>query len=296
MEAHIKKGVENHLQENDLIRDSQHGFMSGKSCATNLLHFLVVLTKAVDEGLSVDVVYLDFAKAFDKVPHSLLMHKLTAYGIGGKVWNWIKNWLSDRRQRVVVNGEASPWAEIKSGVPQGSLLGPVLFKIYINDIDDVAELISLLLKFADDTKLAQIIRDEEDRRRLQAALDALMDWASKWGMQFNTGKCKVMHVGRHNPAYTYEMGGQTLATTKAEKDIGVIVSSDMKPGDQCAKAARTASTVLIYSRYPGAWILYGSTGITQQVQVRTHLRKKLLYSSHFILHNFIPDISVLTSK
>ena len=206
MEGHIKRELEKHLEENDLITDTQHGFMGGKSCATNLLNFLEVLTKAADEGQSVDVVYLDFAKAFDKVPHSLLMTKLAAHGIGGKVQHWIKNWLTDRRQRVVVDGAESPWAEVKSGVPQGSLLGPVLFKIYINDIDDVAKLISLLLKFADDTKLAQIIRDEEDRRRLQAALDACMEWAAKWGMLFNTGKCKVFQIIYSSHTYaTYRL-------------------------------------------------------------------------------------------
>ena len=193
---------------------------------------------------SIDVVYLDFAKAFDKVPHDLLTQKLASHGVDGKVLEWIRKWLEGRHQRVVVNGESSGWADVKSGVPQGSLLGPVLFKIYINDIDLVADLITLLLKFADDTKLAQRIRSEEDRQRLQRALDALLEWAAAWGMQFNAEKCKVMHVGRHNPRYTYKMGEHVLGTTDVEKDIGVQVKSDLKPSENCAKAARTANTVL----------------------------------------------------
>ena len=244
MEGHIKREITAHLMENGLLRSSQHGFISGRSCTTNLLHFLEILTEAVDTGLAVDVVFLDFSKAFDKVPHSKLMSQLEGHGITGKIQQWIKHWLESRRQRVVINGEASDWEHVKSGVPQGSLLGPVLFSIYINDIDMIIELLTLLIKFADDTKAANIIRGEEDRRRLQEALDALMAWAAKWGMAFNTAKCKVMHIGRNNPQYQYEMGGHILETTRSERDIGVIVNSDLKPSDQCAKAANTANAVL----------------------------------------------------
>ena len=123
-------------------------------------------------------------------------------------------------------------------------MGPILFSIYNNDIDTLLLLITLLLKFADDTKLAHRIRGEEDRRVLQQCLDALMDWAEKWGMAFNTAKCKVMHIGRNNPRYQYVMGGHTLEATEVERDIGVLVSSDLKPSEQCAKAASTANAVL----------------------------------------------------
>jgi len=244
MEGHIKRELTSHLKKHRLIRDSQHGFMPGKSCATNLLHFLEVLTKAADAGENVDVIFLDFSKAFDKVPHCKLLSKLEGLGVKGKTLTWIKNWLAGREQRVIVNGQESPWEEVKSGVPQGSLLGPVLFSVYINDIDLLVELITLLIKFADDTKLANTIRCDEDRQRLQDCLDALMEWAAKWGMAFNTAKCKVMHIGRQNPRYPYTMGGDTLATTDSERDIGVLVRSDLKPSDQCAKAARTANAVL----------------------------------------------------
>jgi len=244
MEGHVKKALITHLERNNLIKSSQHGFMPGKSCTTNLLHFLEVLTKAADDGLDVDVVFLDFSKAFDKVPHNKLISKLETHGICGKLKHWIKSWLAGRQQRVVVNGEESGWEAVKSGVPQGSLLGPCLFSIYINDIDLLVALITLLLKFADDTKLANIIKGEEDRRNLQACLDALMAWADRWGMAFNTAKCKIMHLGRHNPRYQYKMGDQVLETTELERDIGVLVNNNLKPSEQCAKAARTANAVL----------------------------------------------------
>ena len=218
--------------------------MQGKSCTTNLLHFLEVLTKAVDDGDAVDIIYLDFSKAFDKVPHKKLLQKMAAHGITGKIKNWTENWLTGRQQRVVINGDGSSWEEVKSGVPQGSLLGPVLFKIHINDIDRIIELITLLIKYADNTKLAQRIKDDGDRQRLQEALDALMEWAERWGMSFNTAKCKVMHIGRGNPRYVYTMGGQALAETDVERDIGVLVKNNLKPSDQCSKAAKAANTVL----------------------------------------------------
>jgi hypothetical protein len=134
---------------------------------------------------------------------------------------------------------------VLSGVPQGSLLGPPLFSVYINDIDYEARLlITLLLKFADDTKLGQLIRSQQDSNRLQECLDRLMEWAARWGMSFNTKKCKVMHVGRHNPRHQYTMGGHVLDTTEEERDIGVQMSSSLKPGGQCGKAAMTANRVL----------------------------------------------------
>jgi len=187
---------------------------------------------------------LDFAKAFDKVPINRLMEKLKAHGIDGKVWQWIRSWLSGRRQRVVLNGAKSTWEEVLSGVPQGSVLGPVLFTIFINDIDGATTLADILRKFADDTKLGKIIRSADDGDALQRALAALEQWAARWCMAFNVKKCKVMHVGRNNVKRDYVMGGQVLDDTVEERDIGVLVSANLKPAAQCAKAARTATVVL----------------------------------------------------
>ncbi len=245
MEGHIKREITRHLTDNNLLLSTQHGFMSGKSCTTNLLEFMEMATKAADEGLSLDVVYLDFAKAFDKVPKKRLLKKLQSHGIQGPLLAWVEAWLTGREQRVVLNGECSEWADVLSGVPQGSLLGPPLFSVYINDIDyEVRLLITLLLKFADDTKLGQLIRNQQDSIRLQECLDKLMEWAARWGMAFNTKKCKVMHIGKHNPRHQYTMGGHVLDTTEEERDIGVQMSSNLKPGGQCGKAAMTANRVL----------------------------------------------------
>ena len=207
--------------------------MSKKSCTTNMLEFLETLTAELDEGHPLDIIYLDFAKAFDKVPIRRLLAKVKAHGVDGKVLQWITNWLSGRKQRVVINGQHSDWEDVLSGVPQGSVLGPLLFIIFINDLDQAAELITTLLKFADDTKAAQKILSDDDRILLQDCINKLFTWASDWGMAFNIEKCKVMHLGRLNPKYQYQMNGIVLKEVDQEKDIGIIVHSSMKPSKQC---------------------------------------------------------------
>ena len=181
LESILRDKMMDHLERNGLLNGSQHGFMPGKSCCTNLLEFLEIVTSIIDAGKPFDVVFLDFAKAFDKVPRERLLEKLRAHGIRGRTLDWIRAWLTGRRQRVVLNGKHSAWAEVLSGVPQGSVRGPILFLVYINDIDAVVRLIELMRKFADDTKMGQTAATPEDRQKLQMALDRLCEWADRWG-------------------------------------------------------------------------------------------------------------------
>jgi hypothetical protein len=203
-------------------------------------------TEILDRGGCVDSIYLDFAKAFDSVPHRRRLLKLEGYGVGGKVLGWISDFLSGRRQRVVVAGEVSGWAEVLSGVPQGSVLGPVLFICYINDMPDTIS--SMIYMYADDTKMAGRVDRDGEARVLQSDLNKLTEWSQKWQMGFNVQKCKVMHLGSKNDKARYEMVcGQEirqLEETTEEKDLGVWIARDLKSEVAVAHAVSKANRLL----------------------------------------------------
>ena len=233
------------LVKHKLINTSQHGFLKTRSCLTNILCFLEEITKWVDDGSPVDVVYLDFQKAFDKVPHQLLL-KLKAHGIGNDVINWIEKWLTRRRQRVIVDGEISNWKSVLNGVPQGSVLGPMLFLIYINDLKD--DISSKVLKFADDIKVFRKVTNDTDKQSLQDDQEKCVKWSEKRQMLLNVGKCKCIHIGHGHMDEEYKTGDAVLGRTTQEKDLGVTFSADMKVSEQCGIAASKGNQILGLSR------------------------------------------------
>ena len=147
--------------------------------------------------------------------------KLEAHGIQGRVSNWISDWLTGREQRVIINGEASREVGVASGVPQGSVLGPLLFVVYINDLDE--GIASKISKFADDTKIGFSIKNESDRARAERDLELLDEWSKKWLMKFNKSKCKILHVGHNNDRSLNAFGGDILGEADEERGLGIAI-------------------------------------------------------------------------
>ena len=242
METVIRNKIVTFLEENKIIKDSQHGFRNRRSCLTNLLDFFYEVFNSYDETKAVDIIYLDFQKAFDTVPHKRLISKVKAHGIAGNTLKWLGDWLSDRKQRVVINGKESEWHKVNSGVPQGSVLGPVLFIVYINDIDEGIN--CTLSKFADDTKIMSKVESASQWQELQSDLNKLACWAEKWQMKFNVEKCKVLHIGNNNVQAKYSMKNVPLASTEKEVDLGVVVSKDLKPSQHCTETVKMANKLV----------------------------------------------------
>jgi len=246
LESLVKDALLNHLEGNNLLHDSQHGFRANRSVATCLLEYLGDVTKSIDEEIPWITFIGDFAKAFDKVPFKIMLKKLENHGIKGKLLKWIQNWTKDRKQRVVLNGTASEWADVTSSVVQGSVLGPVLFLIFINDLDlKIQERAPgvKLYKFADDSKLGQRIRNNEDVKMFQEAIEALVEWCELNGMQLHPAKCSVMKFGKYIDE-NFSLMGNEVHESECERDLGVYISNDLKSSNHVQVISGKANGVL----------------------------------------------------
>nr|VZI19906.1 unnamed protein product [Spirometra erinaceieuropaei] len=233
MEKIIKQQLMQFLEQNHLLSDSQHGFRKSRSCLTNLLYCLEHWTRAVDRGDMVHVIYIYFKKAFDSVPLHRLLYKLSRAGVRGKFLMWIQSFLIGRSQAVHVGDQQSAEVAVKSGVPQGSVLGPTLFLVYVSDCAN--ELNCDVAMFADDIKIWSTIRSEVDEARLQTNLDHLEQWSKDWLLPFNN------QFSYHT---VYRLTGKPLQEVDAQKDLGVWITTSLKPSLQCSKVANSAMSIL----------------------------------------------------
>ena len=176
MEHILYSNIMKHLDTHNILSDRQHGFRSKRSCETQLIETIEDLAKSMNDKQQCDMAILDFSKAFDTVSHSKLLHKLDFYGIRGNNLEWIKSWITQRSQSVVLNGSSSDHVDVKSGVPQGTVLGPLMFLIFINDISEQTQ--SKIRLFADDCLLYRTINSIGDSKVFQQDLDLLCKWAA----------------------------------------------------------------------------------------------------------------------
>ena len=239
------KHLLDHLERHNLLTTLQHGFRKAHSCESQLLITLDDLYATFDKKTQTDVGILDFSRAFDTVPHERFLGKLAHYGIQGRTNSWIRAFLIGRSMSVVVDGESSEPTPILSGVPQGMVLGPLLFLIYINDMPSQVSKGTCIRLFADDWLVYRQIQNERDQTILQQDLDYLHNWAVRWGKTFNPSKCYIMHItrGRRLDKF-YQMCGTILGTVTQAKYLGITISDDLHWHQQTNLVAKKANTTL----------------------------------------------------
>ena len=243
LESFFRETILDHMRRNNLLSNKQFGFLNGRSTVLQLLTVMDQWMKLTDDNANkVDAVYLDFQKAFDTVPHQRLITKMRGYGIHQKTISWIEDFLSDREQKVRVNGSISSSAPVTSGIPQGSVLGPVLFVLYINDLPDVVT--NEVYMFADDTKIFSLVNNDADAESLQDDIRELERWSNDWLLKFNASKCKVLHLGKTKSTYQYQMDSTILEESGCEKDLGVHVDNELSFSQHIDIVVKKANRVM----------------------------------------------------
>lgn len=229
-ESIIYESLLSFFEKNDILPQEQHGFSKGKSVSSQLLETLDDITAALENKSKVDIIYFDIAKAFDSISHAKLISKLNAAGIGGVLLTIIKNWLSNRNFQVKLDDTLSDPFLVNVGVPQGSILGPLLFNFYISDVVKICETENVILKFfADDLKAYVIYSDPVAHIYLQAFINKFATWCKNNDLKISWEKCKVLYMGKNSPKLPYQIDDIVISeVTDNIRDLGILITSDLK--------------------------------------------------------------------
>ena len=245
----IHSQIINHFDKHNLLTNRQFGFRKGRSCESQLLLTVDDLARGLRDGEQIDAILLDFSKAFDRVPHERLLLKLHFLGVQGRLLSWIRDFLTGRTQRVILEGEKSGVAAVTSGVPQGTVLGPLLFLAFINDLPDCVS--SEIRLFADDCLLYRCIRSEVDVSLIREDLANLQAWEDKWLMTFNPDKCEVLRITNKRKGVLhpeYSIHGSVLRTVESAKYLGVTISKNLSWKPHIGNISKRANSSLGFLR------------------------------------------------
>ena len=275
MEHIVFSNVMDHMDRHAILKHFQHGFRKQHSCETQLINTLEELCKGLKDEQQIDALILDFSKAFDVVGHRRLLGKLDHYGVRGDTHQWIESWLTGRIQRVVVEGESSEDVPVRSGVPQGTVLGPLMFIIYINDIADGTD--SSIRLFADDALLYRVVSSTRDCSKLQYDLHTMCRWGSDWQMDFNPKKCHVLSITKkRNPiCYPYTLNGVQLSHVENHPYLGVELDCKLSWKKHINNTTGKAQRTLNLLRRN----LHGCSQKTKDIAYKTMVRPTLEYAS-----------------
>ena len=296
----VRKKMVDHLEANQILCKNQHGFQKGRSCLTQLVAHIDIILKNFLEGNDTDSIYLDFSKAFDKVDHKILLDKLYSCGIRGKLLNWLRSYLSNRNQTVVVNGNSSYTAKVRSGVPQGTVLGPILFLIYINDLSKCIKH-SLVSHFADDTRILKAITCSNDVTLLQKDLQETITWSANNKMVLHEGKFELLCHTAGKPKLLQELpytnqyfeyttrDGTIITPCLLVRDLGVHVTPNLSWTPHINLLADKGRQLI-------AWVLSVFSDRSEHTMMtlyRSLIRSRLEYLSPLWHPSKIDDIKTL---
>jgi len=250
LEHVVHSSIMDHFDKHKFLNDAQHGFRQKRSCETQLISTIDDFSQCLNSKSQIDAILLDFSKAFDKVDHEGVLLKLSHYGIRNSTLSWIRSFLIGRSQKVFVEGTTSAARPVVSGVPQGTVLGPLLFLVYINDISENLSKDTKIRLFADDSLLYRPIRSIDDCISLQKDLDLLQKWEITWKMEFHPQKCQLLRItNKRNPIiHPYTIHNVTLEETNAAKYLGVVIDSRLRFKDQHSAVVNKANKVLSFLR------------------------------------------------